>query len=64
MAKIRNEEIRRRVNMQPAEQTTIRDQVVVTRQTDGTNKQLGNWVKDRRPIVYPLDADGRRVHLK
>ena len=23
-----------------------------------------NWVKERRPIVYPLDADGRRVRLK
>ena len=23
--------------------------------------QVNNWVKDRRPIVYPLDADGRRV---
>ncbi len=22
------------------------------------------WVKERRPIVYPLDADGRGVRLK
>ena len=25
---------------------------------------VNNWVKERRPIVYPLDADGRRVRLK
>ena len=25
---------------------------------------VNNWVKDKRPIVYPLDADGRRVRLK
>ena len=41
MDKIRNEEIRRRVNMQPAEQVVYskqeRDQVVVIRQKDGTN---------------------------
>ena len=24
---------------------------------------VNNWVKERRPIVYPLDADGRRVRL-
>ena len=23
--------------------------------------QVNNWVKDRRPIVYPLNVDGRRV---
>ena len=27
-------------------------------------KDVNNWVKERRPIVYPLDADGRRVRLK
>ena len=39
MDKTRNEEIRRRVNMQPAEQTANKqkDQVVVTHQKDGTN---------------------------
>ena len=25
---------------------------------------VNNWVKERRPIEYPLDADGRRVRLK
>ena len=25
---------------------------------------VNNWVKERRPIVYPLDADGSRVRLK
>ena len=25
---------------------------------------VNNWVKERRPIVYPLYADGRRVRLK
>ena len=25
---------------------------------------VNNWVKDRPPIVYPLDADGRRVSLR
>ena len=25
---------------------------------------VNNWVKERRPIVYPLDADGRGVRLK
>ena len=25
---------------------------------------VNNWVKERHPIVYPLDADGRRVRLK
>ncbi len=25
---------------------------------------VNNWVNERRPIVYPLDADGRRVRLK
>ena len=24
---------------------------------------VNNWVKERRPIVYQLDADGRRVRL-
>ena len=39
MDKIRNEEIRRRVNIQPTEQTANKEQyqVVVTRQEDGTN---------------------------
>ena len=27
-------------------------------------RDVNNWVKERRPIVYPLDADGRRVRLK
>ena len=38
---------------------------------DGTWKEVGipmtdvnNWVNVRRPIVYQLDADGRRVRLK
>ena len=25
---------------------------------------VNNWVKERRPIVYPLDSDGSRVRLK
>ena len=25
---------------------------------------VNNWVKERRPILYPLDADGRRVRIK
>ena len=25
---------------------------------------VDNWVKERRPIVYSLDADGRRVRIK
>ena len=25
---------------------------------------VNNWVKDRPPIIYPLDADGRRVRIK
>ena len=25
---------------------------------------VNNGVKERRPIVYPIDADGRRVRLK
>ena len=25
---------------------------------------VNKWVKEGRPIVYPLDADGRRVRLK
>ena len=25
---------------------------------------VNNWVKERRPIDYPLDADGRRVRPK
>ncbi len=25
---------------------------------------VNNWVKDSHPIVYPLDADGKRVRLK
>ena len=26
-------------------------------------KEVNNWVNVRRPIVYPVDADGRRVRL-
>ena len=100
--KIRNEEIRRRVNMQPAEQTAnknkIRSWSHVKRRApkalqrkalhpEGRRprgrprnrweddvprwyKEMGipmtdvnNWVHERRPIVYPLDADGRSVRL-
>ena len=25
---------------------------------------VNNWVKERRPILYPLEADGRRVRIK
>ena len=105
MDKIRNEEIRRRVNMQPAEQTankirwwshvkrmapTAPQSKALVIHPDGRRprgrprnrceddvvcprwyKEIGipmtdvnNWVKERRPIVYPLDADGRRVRLK
>ena len=100
MDKIRNEEIRRRINMQPAEQTTNKSKircwshVNMMAPTAPQNKSLviqpegrrprgrprthweddvlmgipmtgvDNWVKERRPIVYPLDADGRRVRLK
>ena len=95
MDKIRNEEIRRRVNMQPAEQTANKNEIrwwshikalVIqpegrrprgrpgNRWEDGVPRwcndigipmtDVNNWVKERRPIVYPLDADGRRVRLK
>ena len=29
-----------------------------------TMTEVNNWVKDRRPIVYPFDAYGRRVRLR
>ena len=102
MDKIRNEEIRRRVNMQPAEQTANKNKIrrwshvkrmaptapqsnplVIHpegRRPRGRSRDrweddaprgykemeipmtdVNNWVKERRPIVYPLDADGRRV---
>ena len=105
MDKIRNEEIRRRVNMQPAEQPANNNKIrwwshvnrmtptapqskELVIQSEGRRprgrprnhweddvprwyKEMGipmtdlnNWVKERRPIVYPLDADGRRVRLK
>ena len=105
MDKIRNEEIRRRVNMQPAEQTANKNKIrwwshhkrmaptapqskVLVIQPEGRRPRgraihrweddeprwykemvipmtdVNNWVKERRPIVYPLDADGRRVRLK
>ena len=105
MDKIRNEEIRRRVNMQPAEQTAHKNTIrwwshvkrmaptapqskalvihpVGKRQRDRPRNRweddvrkwykemripmtdVNNWVKDRRPIVYPLDTDGRIVILK
>ena len=102
MNKIRNEEIRLRVNMQPAEQTANKKK---TRLWSHVNRmaptapqsralvihpegrrprgrplhrweddvprwyremgismtEVNNWVKERRPIVYPLDADGSKV---
>ena len=90
MDKIRNEEIRRRVNMQPAEQTANKNKIrwwshiqPEGRRPRGRPRNrwkddvprwyndmgipmtdVNNWVKERRPIVYPLDADGRRVRLK
>ena len=105
MDKIRNEEIRRRVNMQPAEQTANKNKIrwwshvkrmaptapqsralVIhpvgkrprgrprNRWEDDVPKwyeemgipmtDVNNWVKERRPIIYTLDADGRRVRLK
>ena len=105
MDKIRNEEIRRRVNIQPAEQTANKKNIrwwshVKTmapmapqskalvikpegRQPRGRPQNrweddvprwykekgipmtdVNNWVKERRQIVYQLDADGRRVRLK
>ena len=105
MDKIRNEEISRRVNMQPAEQTANKYKIrwwshvkmmtptapqcrALAIQPEGRRPRgrprnrweedvplwynemgiamtdVNNWVKDRRPIVYPLDADGRRVRLK
>ena len=103
--KIRNAEIRWRVNMQPAEQTaktnkirwwshikrmapTVPQSKALVIQPEGRRPRgrpwnrweddvprwyydmgipktdVNNWVKERRPIVYPLDADGRRVRLK
>ena len=99
--KIRNEEIRRRLNMQTANKNKIRwwshikrmaptapqSKALVIhpegRQPRGRPRNrweddvprwynemvipmtdVNNWVKERRPIVYPLDADGRRVRLK
>ena len=105
MDKIRNEAIRRRVNMQPAQQTANKNKIRwwshIKRMTPTAPpskapviqpggrrprgrprnrweddvprwcKEMGismidvnNWVKERRPIVYPLDADGRRVRLR
>ena len=105
MDKIRNDEIRRRVNMQPAEQTTNKNKIrwwshikrmtptapqskalviqpeerrsrgrPLNRWEDDVPRwynemgipmtDVNNWVEERRPIVYPLDADGRRVRLK
>ena len=106
MDKIRNGEIKRRVNMQPTEQTGNKNTMLwgshvkrkaptapqskalviqpVGRRPSGRPRHrwaddipkcyndigipmtdVNNWVKDRRPIVYPLDADGRRrVRLK
>ena len=97
MDKIRNEEIRRRLNMQPAEQTTNKNKIrwwshikrmaptaphskALVIHPEGRRPRgrprnrwedemgipmtnVNNWVKERRPIVYPLDADGRRVRL-
>ena len=105
MDKIRNEEIRRRLNVQPAEQpankNTIRWWSHIKRMAPTAPQRkapvihperrrprgrprnrweddvprwyndmgnpmtdVNNWVKERRPIVHPLDADGRRVRLK
>ena len=105
MDKIRNEEIWRRVNMQPAAQTANKNNIrwwshikrmaptvpqskalVILpkgRRPRGRPRNrweddvprwynemgipmtdVNNWVKERRPIVYPIDADGRRVRLK
>ena len=98
--KLTNEEIRRRVNMQPAEQTANKTkirwrshiesmtptvpQIKARRTTTGGRPRnrwedyvprwynemgipmtdVNNWIKEKRPIVYPLDADDRRVRLK
>ena len=100
MDNIRNDETRRRVNMQPAGQTANKNKIrwwshvkrmaptalqsktlviqPVGKQPRGRPQnrweddilkwynemgipmiQVNNWAKDRRPIVYPLDADGR-----
>ena len=103
MDNIRNEEIRRRVNMQPAEQTankirwwshikrmarTAPQSEALVIQPEGRRSRgrprnrweddvpiwynemgipmtdVNNGVKERRPIVYALDADDRRVRLK
>ena len=102
MDKIRNEEIRRRVNMQPAEQTANKNKIrwwphvkrmaptapqskALVIHPEGRRprgrprnrweddvprwyKEIGismtdvnNWVKERRPMVHPLDDDGRSV---
>ena len=105
MDNIRNDEIRRRVNMKPAEQTANKNKITwwshvnsmaptapqskgfvihpVGKRPRGMarnrwedyvpkwHKEMGipmtdvnNTVKDIRPIVYPFDANGRRVRLK
>ena len=105
MDKIRNEEIRRRVNMQPAEQTANKNKIrwwshakrvaptapqskALVIQPEGRRPRgrprdrweddvlrwynemgipmtdVSNCATERRPIVYPFDADGRRVRLK
>ena len=105
MDKIRSEEIRRRLNMQPAEKTANKNKIrwwshikrmaptapqskALVIHPEGRRPRgrprnrweddvprwynemgipmtdVNNWVKERRPIVYPLDADGRRVRLK
>ena len=100
MDKIRNEEVGRRVNMQPAEQTanknnsrwwshvkrmapTAPQSKALVIQPEGRRPRglvakslrwynemgipmtdVNNWVKEIRPIVYPLNAYGRRVRLQ
>ena len=105
MDNIGNEEIRRRVNMQPAEQTANKNKIrwwshikrmaptaplskALVIQPEGRIPRgrsrnrweddvprwynemgmpmtdVNNWVKERCPIVYPQEADGRRVRLK
>ena len=102
MDKIRNEGIRRRENLQPAEQTankfmwwsqikrmapTVPRSKALVIQPEGRRPRgrpqnrweddvprwynemgipmtdVNNWVKERRAIDYPLDADGRRVRV-
>ena len=105
MDKIRNGEIRRRVNMKPAEQPANKNKIrwwshvkrmaptapqskpiminPVGKRPRGRPRNrweddvpkwyndmgipmtdVNNWVKERCPIVYPLDADGRSIRLK